>query len=175
MASLRYAVNAYAAEDPDPGRVLTRLAALDDLAGRPKFATVLVCLLEEGGRRLHLASAGHLAPVVASPAGAHALDIEPGPPRGLGPHCYTTATVDLPPGATLLMFSDGLVERRDESIDTGVARLVETTTSTLTLEALLDRVLTSAPPERDDDTVICAFRARPKNSETEETTASETS
>jgi serine phosphatase RsbU (regulator of sigma subunit) len=168
MASLRYAVSAYAAEDPDPGSVLTRIALVDDLAGQPRFATILVCLLDAVERCLHVSSAGHLPPVIVAPSGSRTLDLHPGPPRGLGPHRYETTTVALQEGATVLAFSDGLVERRDEAIDVGIDRLATLASPNIRLEEMLDTLLAVVQPQRDDDTVICGFRTRPRIHEAQE-------
>ncbi|HEX2894663.1 MAG TPA: SpoIIE family protein phosphatase, partial [Marmoricola sp.] len=53
------------------------------------------------------------------------VDVTPGRPLGAGVGPYPLATLSMPPGATLFCFTDGLVERRGEDIDTGLARLAD--------------------------------------------------
>ena len=71
----------------------------------------------------------------------------------------TSATVAAPPGATLLAFTDGLIERRGESIDVGLRRLRdEATANHATLEELLTRVVSELRDGAEDDTAIAGIR-----------------
>jgi anti-sigma regulatory factor (Ser/Thr protein kinase) len=72
-----------------------------------------------------ISSAGHPPPVLAAPGRSTVLaDVPPDPPLGARPGCLRTeTTVLLPPGGLLLLYTDGLVERRDEVIDVGLGRL----------------------------------------------------
>ncbi len=84
-----------------------------------------------------------------------------GPPIGVQTDAiYDSVTVELPSGATLLAFTDGLIERRGEALDDGFARLLECATSTeRTLDGLLDDVLAKLTPNGvDDDIAIVGLR-----------------
>jgi serine phosphatase RsbU (regulator of sigma subunit) len=84
-----------------------------------------------------------------------------GPPVGVeAPRRDLAGTVELPPGATLLAFSDGLVERRGEDLDAGLARLAAAAgASRLPLEETADRLLAELPdPRGKDDTVLLCLR-----------------
>jgi serine phosphatase RsbU (regulator of sigma subunit) len=59
-------------------------------------------------------------------AAVRQVEVPPGAPLGIGPSRYEQVTVRVEPGATLFCFTDGLVERRGEDIDTGLARLATT-------------------------------------------------
>ena len=89
-----------------------------------QLATVLVAIYDPAHRRLTVASAGHppplLAPIEAEPA---FVNVQPGPPLGLGTAVYRAVTVDVPGGATLVLYTDGLIEERGEAIDEGLERL----------------------------------------------------
>ncbi len=78
-----------------------------------------------------------------------------GPPIGVQADAiYDSVTVELPPGATLLAFTDGLIERRGEGLDDGFARLLDCATSTeRTLDGLLDDVLAELTPDGVDDDI----------------------
>lgn len=158
MASLRFAINAYAVEDADPGRILSRLSNLFDLASQGRFATVVVCMFDARAEVMHVASAGHPTPIVASPAGNRVIAVTPGPPIGLGPYLYESTRVDLPSRATVLLFSDGLVERRDESIDVSIDRLAGDARPGLPVIALLDELLERRSSGQTDDTIACGVR-----------------
>jgi len=72
---------------------------------------------------------------------------------------YTSTAVSTPPAATLLAFTDGLVERRGESIDAGLERLQHAATADHSdLEELLSRLLEELRHDGDDDTAIAGLR-----------------
>jgi serine phosphatase RsbU (regulator of sigma subunit) len=76
-------------------------------------------------------------------------------------------TVVMAPGSTLLLYTDGLVERRGEDLDAGTARLVATVgrlvQAGLPLEDLCDRVLADLPARPEDDVALIALRAHPED------------
>jgi serine phosphatase RsbU (regulator of sigma subunit) len=124
MALLRHAVLAYVAVDPQPSIVLTKLAHFVTTSPRDYFATVLCALADVDAHQLTLASAGHMAPLVVHDGEAEFAAFRAQVPIGVDPSPrYEEATVAVPPKATVLAFTDGLVERRGEVIDTGLARL----------------------------------------------------
>jgi serine phosphatase RsbU (regulator of sigma subunit) len=124
MGQLRAILTAYAYDGDPPDRVLTRLAArVEDLLDLP-MATVLVSIYDPAARELLTASAGHLPPLIAprdqEPAFA---PMRPGPPLGVGPYSYAAHRIVLPPDATAVLYTDGLIEDRRRSIDAGLERL----------------------------------------------------
>ena len=125
MTRMRASVRAYVAEDPDPAAVLTRLDRLVLGEGLEDFVTLLVCRLDPRTGALEVANAGHLRPLLVHGGTARALPVPPGPPLGLAWGPRVAVAADLPPGATLLLFTDGLVERADRDIDDGIDLVVE--------------------------------------------------
>lgn len=125
MASLRFAARAYAAQGDDPETILRRLSTLLDLEQEGHFATVLCAQLDVGTRRMVVASAGHLPPLLLADGTATYVPVVAGLPIGVAPagDRYVSASVTVPPGATLLAFTDGVVERRGELLDVGLERL----------------------------------------------------
>ncbi|GGR51137.1 PP2C family protein-serine/threonine phosphatase [Streptomyces roseolus] len=124
MNAYRSALREVAATDLPPHRVLRHLDAVvaEDGARRP--ATCLLVRVDPGRGTATFASAGHLPPAVFGPDGsADLVDLPVGPPLGTGVGGYEPATRPLGTGDTLLLFTDGLVERRDEDIDVSLARL----------------------------------------------------
>ena len=143
MASLRAAVRAFVSEGHPPGDVLARLNRLLGISAHGRFATVLCALLDEGGQRITVATAGHLPPLVIGSDGAHYLRVKPGPPIGVAaaPQ-YPERSHPLHPGDVVLLFTDGVVERRDESIETGLQRLADLAAAApRDLDALLDALV----------------------------------
>lgn len=161
MASLRYAVRAYAAQADPPAAILAKLGRLLSVEEGGQLATVLCALLKIGGRTAAIASAGHLPPLLLSDRGSELVAVEVGVPIGVDPNAaYTTSTISVPPRATLLAFTDGLVERRGESIDAGLERLRQAAQAEIPkLDDLLTHILDDLRGAgRDDDTAIAAVR-----------------
>lgn len=123
MATLRYTIRTLAALGFPPGAVLETTARELHATGEERFATVLVGTVDTATRTLALASAGHLPPLLVTGGEAGFLEVPVGPPLGVVVGPYETATLVLPPGATLLGYTDGLVERRSELLDDGLERL----------------------------------------------------
>ncbi|MGW3207739.1 PP2C family protein-serine/threonine phosphatase [Streptomyces sp. NPDC001135] len=119
-SSLRYIASA----DLPPHRVLRQM---DDIASREaelRPATCLLARVDPGRGQVTLASAGHLPPVLITSGGeASIVPVPVGPPLGTGLGGYESTTQRLEPGQTLVLFTDGLVERRGEDIDRSLARL----------------------------------------------------
>ena len=124
MGQLRTMLATLAYSGSSPGVVLTLAAEQSEELIDLQLATVLVAIYDPAHRRLDVASAGHppplLAPVAAPPA---FINLAPGPPLGLGPAVYRAVTVDVPGAATLVLYTDGLIEERGEAIDEGMERL----------------------------------------------------
>ena len=94
------------------------------------MATVCYAVLDPGSGQLAISSAGHLPPVIAAP-GQHAetAEIAVDLPIGVSsPFGRQVTTLTLVPGAVLCLYTDGLVERRYEHIDNGIARLCQAVT-----------------------------------------------
>jgi serine phosphatase RsbU (regulator of sigma subunit) len=161
MAALRYAIHAYAAQGDKPETILTKLNTLVSVKSTGQLATVLCVLVDTDARELTVTSAGHLPPLLISDGRGEFVKTEVGLPIGVDRGAsYTSATVAVPPGATLLAFTDGLVERRGESIDVGLGRLRDDATSNhATLDELLTRVVSNLRQDgSDDDTAIAGIR-----------------
>jgi PAS domain S-box-containing protein len=157
-----------------PAEVLTGLDRAVQGLALDTMATALVARLEQddadlraGHTRLRFSSAGHPPPVVLTADGkAYLLDEEP--PElllGVSPDSERREHVAvLDRGATVLLYTDGLVERRDRDIDAGIAELVTVLQDCvgLTLDELCDRVLERLfLPDAEDDVAILALRLFP--------------
>jgi serine phosphatase RsbU (regulator of sigma subunit) len=161
MASLRFAIHAYAAQRDSPDAILTKLSGLLSVASAGQFATVLCAVIDLGSQRVTVASAGHLPPLLLSDGRGDYLKPRVGPPIGVHTGAaYPPTTVTVPRHATLLAFTDGLVERRGEDIDFGLARLRDSAMAQdLDLPDLLSHLVSDL---RDgysgDDTAIVGLR-----------------
>jgi len=123
MARLRFTLRAYLVEGHPPGRALEMTNLQIDLADDGHFATCLVGIADPRSGQVQLANAGHLEPLLVHAGTATYVPTSVGAPLGVALSAYPTTTVTVPDGAVLLLFTDGLVERRQESIDDGLDRL----------------------------------------------------
>ena len=166
MASLRYAIQ-FAAQTDAPEVFLPRLSQMRALREQHQLATVLCVLIDVPARWVSLTSAGHLPPLLLHPGGAEFLPLHVGPPIGVTPEAhYESTSVTLPVGATLLAFTDGLVERRRENLDVGLERLRSTALMTPAdhLRGLVSGILEQVrPADARDDTAIAAIQWRNSN------------
>jgi serine phosphatase RsbU (regulator of sigma subunit) len=126
MASLHYSIRAYAAEGDQPSTILAKLCNLLDVDRDDHFATILAGYVDVDRREVTLANAGHFPPLLVGREENDYVEVETGVPIGIAnPSTYAAVTFSVPPHGTLLAFTDGLVERRGESLDAGLKRLRE--------------------------------------------------
>ncbi|MBA8822807.1 serine phosphatase RsbU (regulator of sigma subunit) [Saccharopolyspora lacisalsi] len=136
MGRLRSALRAYSLETEDPGQALGKLDRKATHFETRAMATVAYAIFDPSTNQLRLSLAGHPAPVRALPAESAALaDIAVDPPVGFGiaHRSRRTSFLEVPPGAAVCFYTDGLVERRGSSIDDGLE--------------LLSKEVTAAPAE----------------------------
>ena len=163
MAALRYAIHAYAAQGDSPTEILTKLSKLVTIGETEGFATVLCGTIDVAARRVTIASAGHLPPLLIATGNSDFVDITPGVPVGVvRASPYESVNVTVPPHGTLLVYTDGLVERRGESLDVGLERL---RAASLRGDGSLEDLLTGlvdalAQAGSDDDTAVLGLRWR---------------
>lgn len=141
MGQLRNALRACAAEGAAPEEVLQRLNRLciqQDMGG---MATVVYGVLNPVLGTLRMANAGHYPPLLVSGPDRRFLESRPYPPLGAVRDVpYARTEHELPSGSLLVLYTDGLVERRGEGVEEGMARL---------------RDLVAAPSPGEDLEVLC--------------------
>jgi serine phosphatase RsbU (regulator of sigma subunit) len=161
MALVRHAALAYVAEDPRPATVLAKLSDFINSGVHDYFATVLCALIDVDAHRLTITSAGHMAPLLIDGERGEFVKFHVDAPVGVaGNSHYHEATVSVPANATLVAFTDGLVERRGEVLDVGLARLRDLATrQQLALEDLLAKLARGlASDDHQDDTAIVGIQ-----------------
>jgi serine phosphatase RsbU (regulator of sigma subunit) len=162
MNAYRSTLRYVASTDLPPHRLLRQMDAVITDEGSRRPATCLLARIDPAQGVVALASAGHLPPVVFSEDGVGELVSVPvGPPLGTGLGGYDLSTRRLAAGETLLMFTDGLVERRGEDIEHSLARLTGLHPSPgATIHVLLDEVLDRLDARHaEDDVAALAVRA----------------
>jgi phosphoserine phosphatase RsbU/P len=125
MGRIRSSLQSYALDTADPAQVLDRLDRKLQHFEPDTMATVLCAVVSPSRGHIHICSAGHLPPILARPGQPAAVaNVAPNLLIGVpSPKPRQVTTLDFPPGAVLCLYTDGLVERRDQPIDEGIARL----------------------------------------------------
>ncbi len=164
MGQLRSVYRALLVESPAPAAVIDRLQASWPLLGLQRMATALFASLDLPSGRLRVASAGHPPPLLITDGHAEFLPVRPSRMLGAPPAPAEEWAGVVPPGATLVLFTDGLVESRWTDIDAGLARLLSAATRLPTTDPdeLCDRLLADlAGTHRADDIALLAITRRP--------------
>ncbi|MFD0022867.1 SpoIIE family protein phosphatase [Streptomyces sp. NPDC058382] len=158
MGQLRTAVRAYARLDLPPHEVLQLLDGLAAEIDASQIATCAYAVHDPNEGRLVYSSAGHLPILVRDEDGTvHRAEGPTGPPLGTGGWIHTSGTIALPPGSTAVLYTDGLVERRSEDIDEGVAALERALSGAKGApQVVCDRLMRSLniTAEHDDDVAV---------------------
>ncbi len=163
MGQLRTAIRAYARLGLPPDALMT---SLDDLV-RDLFpeqvVTCLYAVFDPSDHALRFVNAGHVPPLLTTRDGrCRRVDVEPHPPLGVGSTFHELHRVDLGPGDGVLLYTDGLVERRDQGLDEGIeslrALLADADATVTEIPEWLARTLLPTGPE--DDVAVLLARVR---------------
>lgn len=171
MSQLRTLLRGYAVDRGEvPSDTMQRLDRAMVRLPVNAIASIVLARLEpaqpDGARRLRWTNAGHPPPLLLRPDGV--VDVLRTPPDmlvGIDPtRPRRDHATDLPVGSTLLLYTDGLIERRStgQDIDAGIAALAATLSGQqdLPADAVLDRVLAPGRHDREDDIAALAIRVR---------------
>jgi PAS domain S-box-containing protein len=153
MGQLRTTTAALARQGCPPAQIMRQLNAVVAAHGDEAGATCLYAVYDPASRRCRLASAGHPPPALRRPGGpTEFIDLPTGLLLGAGQGRYPAIDRQLPPGSTLAMYTDGLIEQPGEDIGTGMSRLA--------------RALAAAPARSPDDlcdSVLATLPLRPRD------------
>jgi len=164
MVQLRTAAHTLADLELPPSQVLRRLDKMAAGFAAAPFATCIYAVLDPPGGSCEIVQAGHLPPALVAPGGDAAMpELPPGLPLGLGAESFQAATVTLPAGAALALYTDGLVESRAQTLDEGMAALRSALGGALakagaTLADACDAVTERLRQHREDDITLVLAR-----------------
>jgi serine phosphatase RsbU (regulator of sigma subunit)/CheY-like chemotaxis protein/anti-sigma regulatory factor (Ser/Thr protein kinase) len=160
MGQLRSVARAYAVEGHSPVEVVGRLNLYHQALRADDMTTLVYAIVEPDLGRLRLVNAGHPPPALMVPGATARLLEGSCPALGIAEICQPPEiVVDFPPGATLVLYTDGLVERRREGIDAGVSRLLSAVSEAPgNVQAVCEEVVAAClGPERVDDDITALF------------------
>ncbi|MFL6002298.1 MAG: PP2C family protein-serine/threonine phosphatase [Nocardioides sp.] len=172
MGQIRTALRAFAVHETSPATVLARVDTMVDILGVSDLTTCLYAIVNPATGAFRWSSAGHLNPLVIEASGeARLLRGDPGPPLGVSDTpVYVDRAAQIPPGGSVLIYTDGLVERRSSSISEGLARLESIRVPSSDPESVCDHVLASLlgldSPASDDVTVLAIQPSPPYETST---------
>jgi CheY-like chemotaxis protein len=162
MAEVRHAVRAYAVEGHPPGTVLELVNQFMRTVLPADSATLCLLTLEPATGHVRMASAGHLPPLLHVDGEVRFL-APSGPLLGINAPRPADLQFELPPGGTLVLYTDGLIERRDADIDVGLGALAACAADVEpSLDAFCQRLLmrlAGAGEQADDIAVVAVRRA----------------
>jgi serine phosphatase RsbU (regulator of sigma subunit)/anti-sigma regulatory factor (Ser/Thr protein kinase) len=163
MGQFRNALRAYAVDGRGPSGSVERLNRLTRIFEHSDMATLVYVEFDSASGTVRFVRAGHPPPLVRRPGGAvEQLNGNGSLPVGVSANAhYDVATAELEPGATLLLYTDGLVERRGDHLESGIKRLEGVLAEAPDeLEELCDHLIekTAPAPERDDDIAVLVLR-----------------
>jgi PAS domain S-box-containing protein len=165
MGQLRNAFRAYGLTESSPAEVMARVNRLVMSGEEEAMATVLYLVLDRETGEVTFASGGHPPPLVLAPDGVDFLEGGRSVPLGAAePAVFREASAVLPPDAALLLYTDGLVERRDTPLEYRLDQLAAAAErADGELEALCDSVLAGVLDRQtpSDDVALLAVRPRP--------------
>ena len=161
MAKLRYSIRAFASQGDSPETILVKLSQLVSVEADGHFATVVLFEVDPAGRTVTVVNAGHPRPLLLRDGIASFLEVPAGVPVGVVREpVYEALVASVPPGATLLAFTDGLFERRGETVDDGLERLRSVVAGSANgeLSHLLDALVEHLGGTAHDDAAILGVR-----------------
>ena len=163
MGQLRTALHAYAREGHGPGRTLELVDRYVQSMGEYAMATASYAVFDPETARLRVATAGHLPPVVLAGPSSRVVEVTPGAPLGGFPYgSCPEQEISLGPEEIVMLYTDGLVERRGVPLNAGIEQLIELTEgATSAEEACQLAIVGMVPPEGlRDDVAILALQSR---------------
>lgn len=166
MAHVRAATRAYLAIDPEPGQVVTKLDAMFERLSVSQLVSLCYLVLDPTAGELSYVNAGHYPPLLLGPqASPRFATTPPQRPLGAGGDTRQETVIPFAEDETLLLYTDGLIERRGEVIDTGLERLARQASSLAGAadlpSALRDLVQAQRGAQDADDVTAIALRRRP--------------
>jgi serine phosphatase RsbU (regulator of sigma subunit)/anti-sigma regulatory factor (Ser/Thr protein kinase) len=161
MGELRTALRVYGLDGLDASQTIGKLARFVTDRGIVSMATCAYATIDLDRSRVTLASAGHPPPLVVSADGTRFVDQAAGPPLGASTNYgYEQTEFAIDPGEVLVLYTDGLVERRGHRLSDGLAELAGAAAGApLDAELMCERLLAAMSPDGADDVAVLTMQS----------------
>jgi serine phosphatase RsbU (regulator of sigma subunit) len=166
MGQIRLLLRSRAADSADPADLCTAVNRLLPIVGTPTLTTLVVAFVDLDTGQATFVNAGHPPPIRSAGGQAEILALPESLPLGVNPDArYTSVDTVLPAGSTLLLYTDGLIERRREpmrvSRDKLLRRVADLDVAALDVAALdagIDALVDASATDAADDIAVLALR-----------------
>jgi serine phosphatase RsbU (regulator of sigma subunit)/anti-sigma regulatory factor (Ser/Thr protein kinase) len=162
MGQLRTALHAFALEGHGPARTLELVDRFVQSMDEYAMATAAYAVFDPETGRLRIATAGHLPPIVVSARGTQVVEVTPGAPLGGFPYgSCPEREISLVPGETVVLYTDGLVERRGVPLTDGIDQLAQVLRRASSADRACQLAVTRMVPASglDDDVAVLALQS----------------
>ncbi len=163
MSQLRATLHAYAVDGSGPAETLAKVDRFIQSSPDEMMATAAYAVFDTASGEVRIASAGHLPPLIVSPDGSRFLELGAAPPLGAVPYGrYTETVAQLRTGESLMLYTDGLVERPGTPLSESLDRLAAAVSPARGVEEICELALDALVPEpriRDDIAIIVVRNA----------------
>lgn len=162
MGQLRTATLTLASLDLSPGELLLHLNRVAQQLSPDHLATCVYATYDQVTRTFTIASAGHVPPVLIHPSGTvDKVTVAPNMPLGIANESFDTCEISMPAGGVLALYTDGLVESREQNIDEGIAALCSLLTGLPNgIQHISDTIINAQRPvHREDDIALLLAKA----------------
>ncbi len=160
MVQIRTTLRAFLFDGHGAAECLDRLDSFMDRMLPDQLASAVVVIVDRAQGTLEIANAGHPPPLLLEGSSARFLELDAKPLLGVGSHPATSLAFDLAPDATMLLYTDGLIERRGLDLDVSLEqlRVAALDADVADLVAWLEWLVVDLAVNEDDDTTLLALR-----------------
>ena len=162
MVQIRTTLRAFLFDGHGPAACLDRLDVFMDRMVPGQLASAIVVIVDRARKTVEIANAGHPPPLLRDGGGARFLEMDPKPLLGVGEGSTSSLVMGLAPEASLLLYTDGLIERRGVDVDDSLdkLRLAALRADVEDLVAWMASLVVDLAVTQDDDTTLLALRLR---------------
>lgn len=164
MGQLRAVIRAYGVLDFEPSRLLSHLDELVPELDDGSLVTCVYGIFDPFTRECLLATAGHLRPLQLGPDGCHELQLPENTPLGVGGRAFASIRFNLQPGHSLVLYTDGVIERRNLDLDSAVTQVRAALAHRYTASPgdIADTAIKAVPGPAEDDQALLVIKSEPK-------------
>ena len=165
MGQLRAVIRAYGVLDFEPTRLLSHLDKLVPELDDGSLVTCVYGIFDPFTRECLLATAGHLQPLQLGPNGCTELALPENTPLGVGGRSFTSVRFRLEPGYSLVLYTDGVIERRNQDLDAAVTRVRQALVDRFHASPgdIADAAIKAVPGPAEDDQALLVVKSEPRS------------